>query len=72
MGFLRPKAPAIPPLPAPPPPPPVLIEDLPDEKEEKIKKKMEAKKKGMTETILTSRQGDTSTPEIYKKTLLGG
>ena len=32
---------------------------------------MAKKKKGYTETIMTSTEGDTSTPDIYKKTLLG-
>jgi len=33
---------------------------------------MANKKKGYTDTILTSNQGDTSEANIAKKTLLGG
>jgi len=34
-------------------------------------KKLEKKKKGYTETILTSNQGDVSEADVYQKTLLG-
>ncbi len=73
MGFLRPK---MPPPPPPPPPapdlPPATPELLDVEKKKKIAEDMAKKKKGYTETIMTSTQGDTSTPDLYKKTLLGG
>ena len=72
MGFLRPKTP---PLPPPPPPMPVLppatTEDFDTATENSIKDLVEKKKKGYTETILTSTQGDTSEADTYKKTLLG-
>tara|TARA_R100000458_G_C8247069_1_gene224780 strand:- start:732 stop:974 length:243 start_codon:yes stop_codon:yes gene_type:complete len=79
MGFLRPKEP-VPPLPPPPPPalPPATAQEqykTPDGKmttaDTEAAKKMAKKKKGYTETIMTSTEGDTSTPDIYKKTLLG-
>jgi len=80
MGFLKPK------IPAPPPPPPAPPALPPATKEaaygdpltgedttaaEQAAIKLKKKKKGYTETIMTSTQGDTSTPDIYKKTLLG-
>ena len=72
MGFLRPKMP-------PPPPPPPAMPTLPDatpddfteEQRKKVNAAVESKKKGYTDTILTTTQGDTSEPDIYKKTLLG-
>jgi len=72
MGFLRPKAPPLPPIAPPPPsPPPATGEDLSEEKKKKIAEAIRLKKKGYTETILTSTTGDESEPEIAKKTLLG-
>ena len=72
MGFLKPK---MPPPPPPPPPmpmlPPASPEEFTSQQVKQVKKAMIDKKKGYTDTILTSKQGDTSTPEIYKKTLLG-
>ena len=72
MGFLKPK---MPPPPPPPPAAPVLPPATEDEMavkdKEIIQAKLLEKKKGYTDTILTSTQGDTSTPDIYKKTLLG-
>ena len=79
MGFLKPKMPAPPP---PPPPAPALPPATAQEQyttpegnmttaETEAAKKIAKKKKGYTDTILTSTQGDTSTPDIYKKTLLG-
>tara|TARA_R100001463_G_scaffold86122_4_gene141067 strand:+ start:1199 stop:1417 length:219 start_codon:yes stop_codon:yes gene_type:complete len=72
MGFLAPKPPALPPFIPEPKLPPAVAEDLPDPKKEKIAKLMANKKKGYTDTILTSNQGDTSEANIAKKTLLGG
>lgn len=72
MGFLRPKAPPLPPIAPPPPsPPPATSEDLPEAQKKKIAEAIRLKKKGYTETILTSTTGDESEPEIAKKTLLG-
>lgn len=72
MGFLKPK---MPPPPPPPPPMPTLPPATPDDFTEVQRKKVNAavenKKKGYTDTILTSTQGDTSEADIYKKTLLG-
>jgi len=73
MSFLRPEKPAVPP---PPPTPPVLpppsVEQMEQKKLNEIRELTMKKKKGYTDTILTSNEGDTETPEIYKKTLLGG
>jgi hypothetical protein len=80
MGFLRPKMPAPPP---PPPAPPVLPPAMHEAKyvdpltgedttaAEQAAIKLDKKRKGYTETILTSTQGDTSEADIYQKTLLG-
>ena len=80
MGFLKPKMPAPPP---PPPAPPVLppatheaqyVDPLTGEDTtaaEQAAIKLEKKRKGFTETILTSTQGDTSEADTYQKTLLG-
>tara|TARA_R100001082_G_scaffold27834_1_gene13943 strand:+ start:657 stop:878 length:222 start_codon:yes stop_codon:yes gene_type:complete len=72
MGFLRPPSP---PPPPPPPPMPTLPPATPDEFSEEQRQKVKAllaqKKKGYTDTILTSTQGDTSEADTYKKTLLG-
>ncbi|QDP53091.1 MAG: hypothetical protein Unbinned2350contig1001_16 [Prokaryotic dsDNA virus sp.] len=72
MGFLRPK---MPPPPPPPPPMPTLPPATPDrfteEQRKKVNALVESKKKGYTDTILTSTKGDTSEADIYKKTLLG-
>lgn len=64
MGFLRPKAPAI--VAKIPPPP-----KIPQVDPVKVSKQVGKKKKGYSETIMTSTKGDTSEPDIYKKTLLG-
>ena len=73
MGFLRPK---LPPPPPPPPAPPVLpppnVEQMEQKKLNEIRELTYQKKQGYTDTILTSNEGDTETPEVYKKTLLGG
>tara|TARA_R100000458_G_scaffold55379_1_gene59284 strand:- start:1111 stop:1329 length:219 start_codon:yes stop_codon:yes gene_type:complete len=71
MGFLRPKAPPLPPMPIAPKPPPTVAEDLPSETQIKLAKMMANKKKGFTDTILTSTQGDTSEADTYQTTLLG-
>ena len=79
MGFLKPKMPVPPP---PPPPAPALPPATAQEQYEtpegemttadtEAAKKIAKKKKGYTETIMTSTKGDTSTPDIYRKTLLG-
>ena len=80
MGFLKPKMPAPPP---PPPPPPALPPATHQEEyidpvsgelttaKKEAEAKLAAKKKGYTETILTSTQGDTSEADTYQKTLLG-
>ena len=64
----------MPPPPPPPPPMPTLPPATPDDFTEAQRKKVnalvESKKKGYTDTILTSTQGDTSEADIYKKTLL--
>ena len=80
MGFLKPK------MPAPPPPPPAPPELPPATHQEEYidpvsgelttakkeaEKKLATKKKGYTETILTSTQGDVSEADVYQKTLLG-
>tara|TARA_R110002051_G_scaffold3811_1_gene20407 strand:- start:6115 stop:6336 length:222 start_codon:yes stop_codon:yes gene_type:complete len=72
MGFLKPKMP--PPPPAPPTPPvlpPANVEQMTQRTKNKLRQTHEKRKRGYTETILTSTEGDTETPEIYKKTLLG-
>jgi hypothetical protein len=72
MGFLRPKAPPLPPIAPPPPsPPPATAEDLSPEQLSDIEKAIKLKKKGYTETVLTGMTGDESEPEISVKTLLG-
>ena len=72
MGFLMPKAPSPPP---PPPPLPVLPPASPAEftsqQVQTVKAHLAEKKKGLTETILTSTKGDESEADTYKKTLLG-
>jgi len=72
MGFLKPK---MPPPPPPPPKPPVLppanVEQMEQATKNKIRQTVEQRKRGYTDTILTSTEGDTSTPDVYKKTLLG-
>ena len=72
MGFLRPK------MPPPPPPPPAMPtlppatpDDFTEDQRKKVNAAVESKKKGYTDTILTTTQGYTSEPDIYKKTLLG-
>ena len=65
MGFLRPK------MPPPPPPPPASADDLSEEQIKKVKMLLAKKKKGMTDTILTSTQGDTSEANVSYNTLLG-
>lgn len=60
----------------PPPPPPVTPPPVKDVKDNKKKvetnyKKIDKEKKGRRATILTSGEGDTSTPNIHRKTLLG-
>ena len=72
MGFLRPKMPPPPPPPQPMPTlPPATPDDFTEEQRKKVNALVESKKKGYTDTILTSTKGDTSEPDIYKKTLLG-
>tara|TARA_R100000458_G_scaffold41193_1_gene38817 strand:+ start:989 stop:1210 length:222 start_codon:yes stop_codon:yes gene_type:complete len=72
MGFLRPKMPPPPPTPPPMPTlPPATPDDFTEEQRKKVNAAVESKKKGYTDTILTSTQGDTSEADIYKKTLLG-
>ena len=72
MGFLKPKMPPQPPTPPPMPVlPPATTDEFAEEQKQKVMELVAKKKKGYTDTILTSTQGDTSTPEIYKKTLLG-
>jgi hypothetical protein len=72
MGFLRPK---MPPPPPPPPPMPMLPPASPKEftsqQVKQVKKAMIDTKKGHTETILTSTQGDESEADTYQKKLLG-
>ena len=73
-------------MPAPPPPPPAppvlppatheaqYVDPLTGEDTtaaEQAAIKLEKKRKGFTETILTSTQGDTSVADTYQKTLLG-
>jgi len=71
MGFLRPK---MPPPPPPPPPlpelPPASADDFTEEQRKRINAQLLKKKSGMTDTILTSNQGDTSEADTYK-TMLG-
>ena len=59
----------------PPPPPPipdaVPLPDL-DKAEEQGSIQIQKKKKGYTNTILTSNQGVTDEAQTFKKTLLGG
>jgi hypothetical protein len=69
MGFLRPKTP-------PPPPAPAALPDVPSvdptaEQTEMVRQTLNKKRKGYTQTILTSNQGVKDEAEIYKKTLLG-
>ena len=72
------------PAPPPPPPPPPALPPATHQEEyidpvsgelttakKEAEAKLAAKKKGYTETILTSTQGDTSEADTYQKTLLG-
>jgi len=72
MGFLMPKLPP-PPPPSPIPPvlPPASPEEFTSQQVKKVKKAMIDKKKGSTDTILTSKQSDESEADTYQKTLLG-
>jgi hypothetical protein len=65
--FDSPKIPA-----SPPPPPAPLPSDTAAQQTAQQQATMEAQAAGRTSTLLTSGQGDTSTPTIAKKTLLGG
>ena len=71
MGFLRPKAPVMPVLPAAPKPPVAITEDLPADSKKDIIDKIKKKSSGYTDTILTSMQGDETEADTKKKTLLG-
>lgn len=72
MGFLKPKMPPPPPpAPTPPPLPPATADEMSEEDKALIQAKLLKKKKGYTDTILTSTQGDTSEANVAKKTLLG-
>ena len=83
MGFLKPKtlvmpaAAAAPPPPAPKPPPASIEEVYKDEKGQETtakveaEKKIEKKKKGMSQTIKTGPKGVTDEAIIYTPTLLG-
>jgi len=66
MSFLAPSTPSVP----TPPPAPSMADPA---VEEARRKQIEAQKraKGRASTILTGGQGDTTTPELGKKTLLG-
>ena len=75
MGFLMPKAPAMPtPPPAPEPTPtPPAFDDT--ERKEEVKKKRAAirkNRKGRSSTILTTADGLEDNELTTKKTLLGG
>jgi len=73
MGFLKPKMPPPPPpAPTPPPLPPATADEMSLEDQEAIRLKLLKKKKGYTDTILTSTEGDTSEANVSKKALLGG
>ena len=72
MGFLRPKTPPPPPPPTPMPSlPPATGADMAEEERKKIKKQAKKMRAGYTQTIMTSKQGDTSEAETFSKTLLG-
>jgi hypothetical protein len=70
MGFLKAKTPPM------PPPPPALPElpgvDPTAEQSEMVRQTINKKRKGYSQTILTSSQGVKDEADIYKKTLLGG
>ena len=74
MGFLMPKAPAMPAIPEPKPlPEPPSYED--QEKAEEIKKKRAAirrNRKGRSSTILTTADGLEDNELTTKKKMLGG
>jgi len=73
MGFLRPKIPPPPPAPpAPPVLPPPSVEQMEQTQLNEIRELTYKKKKGYTDTILTSNEGDTEEANTYEKTLLGG
>ena len=73
MGFLKPKMPPHPPpAPTPPPLPPATADEMTMEDKALIQAELLKKKKGYTDTILTSTSGDTSEANVAKKTLLGG
>ena len=73
MGFLMPKAPSPPPLPPPLPVlPPASPAEFTSQQVQTVNAFLADNKKGLTETILTSTQGDESEADTYKKTLLGG
>lgn len=61
-----------PPSPPPPPPPPSLEDPAVQEARTKAIRDAAAKAKGRAATILTGVEGDTSTPTLGVKTLLGG
>ena len=72
MGFLRPKTPPPPPPPTPMPSlPPATGGDLDKEKKKKIKDELKKMSAGYTQTIMTSKQGDTTEADTFTKTLLG-
>lgn len=62
--------------PSMPPPPPPIPDAVPlpdtDKAEEQGAIQIQKKKKGYTNTILTSNQGVTDEAQTFKKTLLGG
>ena len=73
MGFLKPKMPPPPPpAPTPPPLPPATADEMTMEDKVLIQDELLKKKKGYTDTILTSTSGDTSEANVARKTLLGG
>ena len=72
MGFLKPEKPAVPPPPPPMPMlPPAAPEEFTSQQVKQVKKAMIDKKKGYTDTILTSTKGDESEADTYQKKLLG-
>lgn len=81
MGFLRPKTIVMPAAAAEPPkkvtPPPATIEDTYTNEAgeetsaaKEAEKKMDKKRTGYTQTILTGPQGITEDADIYEKSLL--
>ena len=72
MGFLRPKTPPPPPPPTPMPSlPPSNIDEFEPKKKKKIKDELKKMRAGYTQTIMTSKQGDTTEADTFTKTLLG-